>query len=129
MVLIPRSPYIFPAGCWVLIRPFISKHFSPIIQIIGYQLPFYVSVEEIMMRKFFSFLMGTVMGALVGATVALLLTPESGEEFRGLIRQRFESLQGEIQEAAATRRIELEKQLADLRQPKTVSVPLEDSKQ
>jgi gas vesicle protein len=81
------------------------------------------------MRKFFSFLMGTVMGALVGATVALLLAPESGEELRVSIRQRFESLQGEIQEAATTRRVELEKQLANLRQPKTASVPLEDSKQ
>lgn len=80
------------------------------------------------MRKFFSFLMGTVMGALVGATVALLLAPESGEELRESIRQRFESLQGEIQEAATTRKIELEKQLANLRQPKTTSVPLEESK-
>jgi gas vesicle protein len=81
------------------------------------------------MRKFFSFLMGTVMGALVGATVALLLAPESGEELRESIRQRFENLQGEIQEAAATRRVELEKQLANLRQPKTTSVPLEESEQ
>jgi gas vesicle protein len=79
------------------------------------------------MRKFFSFLIGTVMGALVGATVALLLAPESGEELRGSIRQRFENLQVEIQEATANRRIELEKQLANLRQPKTTSVPLEES--
>jgi gas vesicle protein len=79
------------------------------------------------MRKFFSFLIGTVMGALVGATVALLLAPESGEELRGSIRQRFENLQVEIQEAATNRRIELEKQLANLRQPKTTSVPLEES--
>ena len=81
------------------------------------------------MRKFFSFLMGTVMGALVGATVALLLAPESGEELRVSIRQRFESLQGEIQEAATTRKVELEKQLANLRQPKTTSVPIEESQQ
>ena len=79
------------------------------------------------MRKFFSFLMGTVMGALVGATVALLLAPESGEEIRGSIRQRFMSLQEELGEAAASRKIELEKQLANLRQPKSTSVPLEES--
>jgi len=79
------------------------------------------------MRKFFGFLIGTVMGALVGVTVALLLAPESGEELRGTIRQRFESLQGELQEAASSRRVELEKQLANLRQPKTTSVPLEES--
>ena len=79
------------------------------------------------MRKFFSFLMGTVMGALVGATVALLLAPESGEEIRGSIRQRFMALQEELSEAAASRKIELEKQLANLRQPKSTSVPLEES--
>jgi gas vesicle protein len=80
-----------------------------------------------MMRKFFSFLMGTVMGALVGATVALLLAPESGEELRGSIRQRFMALQEELGEVAASRKIELEKQLANLRQPKSTSVPLEES--
>jgi gas vesicle protein len=80
-----------------------------------------------MMRKFFSFLMGTVMGALVGVTVALLLAPESGEEIRGSIRQRFMALQEELSEAAASRKIELERQLANLRQPKSTSVPLEES--
>jgi len=79
------------------------------------------------MRKFFSFLMGTVMGALVGATVALLLAPESGVELRGSMRQRFMALQEELSEAAASRKIELEKQLANLRQPKSTSVPLEES--
>lgn len=79
------------------------------------------------MRKFFSFLMGTVMGALVGATVALLLAPESGVELRGSMRQRFMALQEELGEAAASRKIELEKQLANLRQPKSTSVPLEES--
>ena len=80
-----------------------------------------------MMRKFFSFLMGTVMGALVGATVALLLAPESGVELRGSMRQRFKAFQEELGEAAASRKIELEKQLANLRQPKSTSVPLEES--
>lgn len=79
------------------------------------------------MRKFFGFLMGTIMGALVGATLALLLAPGSGEELRAQIRQRFEALQEELGEAASTRRLELEKQLSDLRQPKTTSVPLEES--
>ncbi len=79
------------------------------------------------MRKFFSFLMGTVMGALVGVTVALLLAPESGEEIRGSIRQRFMALQEELGKAADIRKIELEKQLANLRQPKSTSVPLEES--
>jgi gas vesicle protein len=83
--------------------------------------------EENTMRKFFGFLIGTVMGALVGATLALLLAPESGEELRGHIRQRFEALQTELGEAASSRRLELEEQLSNLRQPKTTSVPLEES--
>ena len=36
------------------------------------------------MRSFFSFLAGSVMGAAVGAAMALLLTPYSGEELREL---------------------------------------------
>ena len=67
------------------------------------------------------------MGALVGATLALLLAPESGDELRTHLRQRFETLQTELGEAASTRRLELEKQISDLRQPKTTSVPLEES--
>jgi gas vesicle protein len=83
--------------------------------------------EEYKMRKFFSFLMGSVMGALVGATVALLLAPESGENLRGTIRQRFIALQDEVSQAASNRKMELEEKLANLRQPKKTSFPLEDS--
>jgi len=78
------------------------------------------------MRKFFSFLMGVIMGGLVGATVALLLAPFSGETLRGQIRERIGSLQDELAEVAGTRRAELEKQLANLRQPKSTSVTLEE---
>ena len=45
------------------------------------------------MKKFFSFFVGTVMGALVGATVALLLAPSSGETLRAQIQERFVALQ------------------------------------
>ena len=78
------------------------------------------------MRKFFSFLTGVVMGALVGATVALLLAPFSGEELRGQLRQRLATLKDELSEAASSRRIELEKQLSKMRQPSS-SIPVEDA--
>ncbi len=68
------------------------------------------------MRKFLSFLGGTLMGALVGATLALLLTPNSGETLRAQIRERFTALQDELSQAAAERRTELENYLANLRQ-------------
>jgi len=78
------------------------------------------------MKKFFSFMTGVLMGGLVGATVALLLAPFSGDTLRGQIRERIGSLQDELTEIAGTRRAELEKQLANLRQPKSTSVTLED---
>lgn len=71
------------------------------------------------MRKFLSFLGGTLMGALVGATVALLLTPSSGETLRAQIRDRFAALQDELAQAATDRKIELEDYLNNLRQQKS----------
>jgi gas vesicle protein len=68
------------------------------------------------MKKFFSFFVGTVMGALVGATVALLLAPSSGETLRSQIQERFAALQDELAQAAAERRAELEEYLASLRE-------------
>jgi len=71
------------------------------------------------MKKFFSFLIGTVMGALVGATLALLLAPSSGETLRGQVQERFASLQEELTQAAADRRTELEEYLTSLRETNT----------
>jgi len=69
------------------------------------------------MKKFLSFVSGALMGSLVGATLALLLAPSSGETLRTQIQNRLVSLQDELQKAAAERKIELEKYLDDLRQP------------
>jgi len=77
------------------------------------------------MKKFLSFLIGTTMGALVGATVALLLAPSSGDTLRGQIRDRFATLQDELSQAAAERRIELENYLETLRQPQSEGIEIE----
>ena len=77
------------------------------------------------MRRMMSFLSGAVMGALVGATVAILMAPYSGEELRDEIRGRALRFKDELSEAAQSRRIELEKQLASLREPKK-GVPVEE---
>jgi gas vesicle protein len=71
------------------------------------------------MRKFLSFLAGALMGSLVGATLALLLAPSSGEALRSQIQNRLVVLQDELQKAATEKKIELEKYLDDLRQPQT----------
>ena len=72
------------------------------------------------MRKIFGFMIGIVVGGLVGSTVALLLAPESGEELRGQLRERGMAFQAEIRNAADTRRIELRERLEELRTPPVV---------
>ena len=76
------------------------------------------------MKKVLCFLVGAVMGGLVGATLVLLLTPASGEQLRGQLRSRAENIQAEIQKAAAERRADLERQLTDFRAPRK-SEPVE----
>ncbi len=71
------------------------------------------------MKKIASFLSGAIMGGLVGATLALLLAPSSGDTLRGEIRSRIATLQDELQQAAAERKIELEEYLENLRDPKS----------
>jgi len=71
------------------------------------------------MRRIIGFLIGIFVGWLVGATVALLLAPQTGENLRGEIRSRSAGLIGEIQSAADTRRAQLEQQLAAMRAPRT----------
>jgi gas vesicle protein len=72
-----------------------------------------------MMRGLMNFLTGALMGAVVGATLALLLTPESGNDLRGQIRDRAQSVQDEMRRAAHDRRAELEEQLAAMRAPRS----------
>ena len=68
------------------------------------------------MKKAFNFLSGTIMGILVGGTLSLLLTPESGVDFRNKIEERIRNIQEEVKAAANNRRIELEEQLTALRE-------------
>jgi gas vesicle protein len=69
------------------------------------------------MRKFFNFFMGMMMGGLVGATVALLLAPASGEELRGQLQDQSIRLRDEVKSVAEARRAELERELNALRTP------------
>lgn len=69
------------------------------------------------MKRIFSFMMGTLIGAMVGAILAILLTPQSGDDLRGGMRERVMKLQEDLKSAARSRKTELEKQLAKLRRP------------
>jgi len=70
------------------------------------------------MRKMFGFLIGIVVGGLVGSTIALLLAPEAGEELRAQLRSRGEGFFSEVRHAADERKIELRQKLDELRAPR-----------
>jgi gas vesicle protein len=70
------------------------------------------------MNKAIRFLSGAIVGAMVGAAVAILLAPTSGDMLQGQIRDRIEAIQGEVRQASQERRHELEGQLASLRTPR-----------
>lgn len=70
------------------------------------------------MRRMFGFLIGLVVGGLVGSTIALLLAPEPGEELRAQIRERGQSFFNEVRHAADERKIELRQRLDEMRAPR-----------
>ena len=70
------------------------------------------------MKRMFGFLIGIVVGGLVGSTIALLLAPERGEELRAQIRDRGQSFFNEVRHAADERKIELRQKLDEMRAPR-----------
>lgn len=70
------------------------------------------------MRSFSRFLSGFIWGGMVGAGLVLLLTPTTGENLRAQFIERKERMESEVRRAAADRRAELERQLAELREPR-----------
>jgi gas vesicle protein len=70
------------------------------------------------MNRALNFLLGAAIGGFIGATLAILLAPSSGEELRSEIGMRKDRIRSEVVQAAADRRAELESQLAAPRAPK-----------
>jgi gas vesicle protein len=70
------------------------------------------------MRRVLGFFIGATIGGLVGATLALLFAPASGEKIRTQISDRAQAFATDIQLAASTKRIELQDRLEILRAPK-----------
>lgn len=67
------------------------------------------------MQKAFNFMLGLVLGGLFGGAVGLLLTPVSGNELRTNIQEYIQQVQSEVEHAADARRVELERDLANMR--------------
>jgi gas vesicle protein len=70
------------------------------------------------MRKALSFLSGMITGGLVGAVVAILMAPTSGEDIRTQLQERTNRLREDIKAVAEQRRAELERELEVLRAPR-----------
>ena len=68
--------------------------------------------------KFARFCEGIIFGGLLGAGLALLLAPASGEQLRSQLQSEAEHMRLEVERAASDRRAELERQLAALRAPR-----------
>ena len=66
------------------------------------------------MRRLMFFLVGLLLGAALGATLALLLTPAPGKTLRRESRGRFDRAMQRAQVASDDRRKELESQLAGM---------------
>lgn len=77
------------------------------------------------MKKTGAFLFGALMGAVIGATLVLLYTPESGENLRRQLQDRVANIQNEINQAALAKRQELEAQLEELRKPRKANETIE----
>ncbi len=70
------------------------------------------------MKKMMNFLMGSLIGSITGSLLVLLLAPESGEETRNQIKNYFQTIRMEVENAGREKRIELQEQLSTLRSGK-----------
>ena len=61
------------------------------------------------------FLLGFIIGMMIGAVVVLLTTPRSGQDLQQGTRNLFDDVLAEGRRAAGERRAELESRLADLK--------------
>ncbi|MCJ7552063.1 MAG: YtxH domain-containing protein, partial [Anaerolineae bacterium] len=79
-----------------------------------------------MMRKFFVFLVGFLVGVWTGGMLSLLFAPESGSELQLRIREGVDELVEEGRSAAEIRRRELEEQLESFKQGRPITLQTAD---
>lgn len=69
------------------------------------------------MGKVLRIMAGLLLGAVVGAGLALLFAPRSGADTQRLIQERVDAVLAEGRQAAETRRLELTARLDALKEP------------
>jgi gas vesicle protein len=69
------------------------------------------------MRKLWSYLIGAGLGIAAGMALVTLFAPVSGSELRHNVRQHYQQAVAAGRKAAADKRAELEKELAELAAP------------
>lgn len=67
------------------------------------------------MRWLGNFLLGALIGGVVGAISVLLLAPASGSDTRGRITQYAHDVEDQVRQAAVSRRREMQIELESLR--------------
>jgi gas vesicle protein len=67
------------------------------------------------MQRFFSFLAGVFAGLIVGAVVALLLAPMSGDDLRQQMQERSNELVSDVKSAIEEERKKLQDELESLK--------------
>lgn len=72
------------------------------------------------MKRLFYALIGTVMGGIIGSSLALLFAPVSGQEARDRLTGYFTHIGEEMARAGQEKRSELEAQLNTLRSGKEI---------
>ena len=65
--------------------------------------------------KFLSFLSGILVGGLIGAAASLLMAEKPGKEVQAELKREMDGVLEEGRRAAASRRTELERELAEMR--------------
>jgi gas vesicle protein len=67
------------------------------------------------MKQIVNFLIGFVIGVILGGAIATLFAPRSGRDTQEYLRARFQEIADEARRAAETTRTEAQIRLADLK--------------
>jgi gas vesicle protein len=67
------------------------------------------------MSRMSKFLLGAMIGGMMGTILALLFTPDSGDNLRGQMKDYQQKIVLDVNEAAKQKREELERELSRLR--------------